>query len=381
MKKKMMMKKNRISPFYFDLNKSEINDLTKNFSKILKSSKLILGNETLKFESQFAKYIGTKYAIAVNSGTTALQILLMLNIKKIKTLVAVPTNTNFATVAAILYSGGTPLYLDMDQKYFAPKYQEIVMLYKKFKFKGIVWVHIGGIMSPDFIKVKNFCNKRKIFLIEDCAHAHGSSIKGIKAGSKSSGGAFSFFPTKVMTTMEGGMITTNDKFVYNRAMSLRNQGKRKGNFGGLHQDLGNSWRISEVAASLGLIQLKKLKKMIRKRNQIYKIYSKTFDKEKIPYCKIDHMDVCSNYKLIVFAKNKKHKKKLKKQLVDHGVLCGGEVYEIPCHKQPVFKKLVRVKNKLNISENYCSIHFCPPMTSGMSIKEAMYCAKVIAKVY
>ena len=99
MKKKMMMKKNRISPFYFDLNKSEINDLTKNFSKILKSSKLILGNETLKFESQFAKYIGTKYAIAVNSGTTALQILLMLNIKKIKTLVAVPTNTNFSTLS------------------------------------------------------------------------------------------------------------------------------------------------------------------------------------------------------------------------------------------------------------------------------------------
>ncbi len=381
MKKKEIMKKYKVTPFYFDLTKIERNNLLNNFSKILKSSKLILGSETLKFEKKFAIEVGTKYAVAVNSGTTALQILLMLNIKKKNTLVAVPTNTNFATVAAILYSGGIPFYLDMDERYFAPKFEDIVKFYKKYKFKGVVWVHIGGIISPDFLKVKNFCNKKKIFLIEDCAHAHGSSIKGINAGSKSSGGAFSFFPTKVMTTMEGGMITTNSKFFFKRAISLRNQGKREGNFGGLHHDLGNSWRISEVAASLGLIQLKKLSKMINKRKKIFNIYSKIFKKENIQFCKIDHMDRCSNYKMIVFAKSIGHKKILKKKLLEKGIICGGEVYEIPCHKQPVFKKLAKKTHTLKKSEYYCSIHFCPPLTSGMSTKEAQYCAETIAKVY
>ena len=229
--------------------------------------------------------------------------------------------------------------------------------------------------------MRNFCNKKKLFLIEDCAHAHGSSIKGINAGAKSTGGAFSFFPTKVMTTMEGGMITTNDESIYKRSMSLRNQGKRAGNFGGLHHDLGNSWRILEVSASLGLIQLKKLKTMLRKRKKIFDIYSKVFEKKKIPFCKTDHMDRCSNYKMIVFAKSIEHKKNLKQKLFKEGVVCGGEVYEIPCHKQPVFKKLVKSKSSLKRSEYFCSIHFCPPLTSGMSEKDAKYCAEMISKIY
>jgi len=376
------MKKNKIiKPFYFDLDEIEKKTLLKKISKIFKSSQLILGNETKKFEKAFSDFVGTRYSIAVNSGTTALQILLMTNIKNKNSLVAVQTNTNFATTASILYSGGKPLYLDMDEKYFAPKYEDVLKSYKKFKFKGIVWVHIGGIISPDFIKVKNFCKNKNVFLIEDCAHAHGSAIKGIHAGSTSDGGAFSFFPTKVMTTMEGGMITTNSLLTYKKAISLRNQGKREGNFGGLHHDLGNSWRISEVAASLGILQLKKLKHMVYKRKKIFQIYSKFFDKNKIPYCKIDHMDSCSNYKMIVFAKNSKHKNILKKKLLDLGIVCGGEVYEIPCHKQPVFKRIIKKKVSLQVSEKFCPLHFCPPITSGMTYKDALYSAQMIIKLY
>ena len=157
------MKKSKISPFYFDLNYNERNYLLNDFSKILKSGKLILGDQTLKFEKKFTKAVSTKYAVAVNSGTTALQILLMLSIKIKDTLVAVPTNTNFATVAAIIYAGGKPFYLDMDEKYFAPKYEDFLYYYKKFKFKGIVWVHIGGIISPDFLKVRTFVIKKIVF--------------------------------------------------------------------------------------------------------------------------------------------------------------------------------------------------------------------------
>ena len=85
----------------------------------------------------------------------------------------------------------------MSPKYLCPTYDEVVKKYKKYKFSGLVWVHIGGIISPDFFSVKKFCNRKKIFLVEDCAHAHGSSLKNINAGNFGSGGAFSFFQQKL----------------------------------------------------------------------------------------------------------------------------------------------------------------------------------------
>jgi perosamine synthetase len=376
------MKKKIIKPFYLDINKKEAQLLSKNFKSILASGQLILGDYTKKFENNFSKYVNTKYCVALNSGTTALQILLQCLIgSKKKIQVAVPSNTNFASVAAIIYAGGKPVYLDMCKKTFSPCYKEFIRSYSSFKFQGVVWVHIAGIISPDFTKILNFCKKKNIFLIEDCAHAHGSFFKKNHCGSKSNGGAFSFFPTKVMTTMEGGMISTNDKKIYKLALSLRNQGKRVGDFGGLHHDLGNSWRISEVAASIGIVQLQKLQKMLNKRRKIYEIYAKYFDKHNIEYCKIDHMDQSSNYKMIVFAKNQKHKKDLKEKLEGIGVYCGGEVYAIPCHNQPVFRKLIKSGKSLAITNRYCPTHFCPPLTSGMSISEAHYSAKKICEIY
>ena len=122
--------------------------------------------------------------------------------------VAVPSNTNFASVMAILKAGGQPVYMDMTKEYFAPSLDILEATFRDHKIEGVMWVHIGGIIAPDFLEVAEFCKRHDLFLIEDAAHAHGSRIGGISAGNIGDGGAFSFFPTKVMTTMEGGMITT-----------------------------------------------------------------------------------------------------------------------------------------------------------------------------
>ena len=116
--------------------------------------------------------------------------------------VAVPTNTNFATVASIIKAGGYPVYLDMTLKSYCSSYDELKK-FNKFKFKGVAWVHIGGVISKDFIEVVNFC-KKNIFLIEDCAHAHGSKYNNIHAGSFKDGGAFSFFSYKSNDNNRGG---------------------------------------------------------------------------------------------------------------------------------------------------------------------------------
>jgi perosamine synthetase len=256
----------QVKPFYFDITDEEIDYFTRESAKILRSGTLILGEYTTRFEQAFAEFIGAKHAISVNSGSTALEILLRL--KKVEhRRVLVPTNTNFATVASAIRAGGYVQYLDMDPTTFAPSLAMVREAVegpsdsKRGPIGGVLWVHIGGVVSPEFPEVVGYCRDKGLFVLEDVAHAHGSQLGGIKAGSLADGGAFSFFPTKVMTTCEGGMITTNDDDEDYLARSFRNQGKRGVSYGGLHHDFGNSGRITEVSALLGLIQLNKLPHM------------------------------------------------------------------------------------------------------------------------
>ena len=199
-----------IKPYYLDLTAEEIAATQEKLGEILERGILILGPYTEQFESEFANYIGCKHALALNSGTSALEVLLTLKGARGKR-IAVPTNTNFATVAAILRAGGLPVFMDMNPDYFVPDVDILQSTLEKHPdIAGVAWVHIGGIIRPGFESIAEYCRARGAFLIEDAAHAHGSQINGVKAGNLADGAAFSFFPTKVMTTMEGGMVTTNN---------------------------------------------------------------------------------------------------------------------------------------------------------------------------
>jgi dTDP-4-amino-4,6-dideoxygalactose transaminase len=375
------MIKRIINPFFFDLSIVEKKKLFTDFNNIIKSGELILGDYTDSFEKKFAKLIGTKYAISLNSGTTALEILINYRTKLNKTLIAVQTNTNFATTASIIRANGSPVYLDMSYKYLSPTYEEVKKKFKTYRFEGLVWVHIAGIISPDFIKVVSFCKRNRIFLIEDCAHAHGSKLNNKFAGSFAQGGAFSFFPTKIMTTMEGGMITTNDTRLRNFAISMRNQGKGLQKYGCYHIDLGNSWRMLEISSALGLIQLKKLSSIIKKRNNIYKIYKKTLQKTNIKHSDSSHMQQASNYKFIIYGESIQHASDVKAKLKKFGIICGGGVYERPCHLQPVFKKFNKFAKNLKISEKFCPLQICLPIHSNMSESDSYYSISKLIDVY
>src|SRR2546422_8268707 len=161
-----------IKPFYFDLTAAEIAEFQEGAANILRSGTLILGEYTVQFEKAFAVFIGTQHAIAVNSGSTALEILLRL--KEVSGKVAlVPTNTNFATVAAIIRAGGHVRYLDMDQKTFAPTLAMVqAELERTPAIAGVVWVHIGGSISPAFPHVVKGCGSRSPFVMGEAAPAH-----------------------------------------------------------------------------------------------------------------------------------------------------------------------------------------------------------------
>ena len=200
----------QIKPFYLDLDDNDRLFLHQSLDRILDSGTLILGSYTESFEKQFAEYVGAKYAVSVNSATSALEIQLRQE-NVCGRRVAVPTNTNFATAAAVLHAGGELAFMDMDASTFMPSLQQLQEAKDRYpELAGVVWVHIGGVIPPDMLQIARFCQAHGLFLIEDCAHAHGSRLGGMHAGSFGKSGAFSFFPTKVMTTMEGGMVTTDD---------------------------------------------------------------------------------------------------------------------------------------------------------------------------
>ncbi|MFH1242193.1 MAG: DegT/DnrJ/EryC1/StrS family aminotransferase [Pseudomonadota bacterium] len=369
-----------IKPFYLDLTEIEIQNIQDKLGEILRGGTLILGKYTQTFENEFAKYIGTKYAVSLNTCTSALEVLLVLNGARGKK-VAVPTNTNFATVAAIIRAGGLPIYMDMTNDHFVPSLEILKYTMNKHKeIRGVVWVHIGGVIAPDFAQIVEYCKLNSLFLIEDAAHAHGSQLSGIRAGNFADGGAFSFFPTKVMTTVEGGMITTNNIEHAELAKSYRNQGKRGGNYGGLHYDLGNSWRLTEISAYIGLVQLAKLDSMLYRRQRAVEALIPTLKHLGIDYVDVGHMDRASHYKFIIKYTTGQDVESVKKRFNSEGIILGGGVYEVPCHLQPVFENIPYDKRDLQASETYCPKHVCPPITSGTTEQDVAKIAQAIEEI-
>ncbi len=368
-----------IKPFFLDLDEREIDGAAEALRRILRSGQLILGPHTREFEAEFAKYAQKRFAVALNSGTSALEVMLTAHGAHSRR-VAVPSNTNFATVAAILRTGGVPVYMDMSEEYFVPNLDILRSVVERHDVDGVLWVHIGGIIAPDFLQVVEYCSSNALFLIEDAAHAHGSQYKGIKAGSYADGGCFSFFPTKVMTTIEGGMIVTDNEDHARLAKSLRNQGKRDGDYGGLHYDLGSSWRISEISAYLGLVQLAKLDGMIHARAGAADRVTQALKKAGVGYCDTSHMERASNYKLIVRLPPDTRASVVKEALAKKRVICGGGVYDVPCHQHPVFKDIPYAKDELRATETWCPRHICPPVTSGLRTGEAERIAQALVDV-
>lgn len=169
--------------------------------EILTTGQLTLGKYGRQFEEEFAGYLGTKYAVAVNSGTSALEIILRaLDIEGHS--VIVPTNTFFATPASVIHAGGKVIFADMaDNLCLDP---DSVKQSIREDTKAVILVHIGGLVPPQVREIKDICQRKGLFLIEDAAHAHGSAVDGQKAGTFGIAAAFSFYPTKVILDNLGG---------------------------------------------------------------------------------------------------------------------------------------------------------------------------------
>lgn len=326
-----------------------------------------LGNE---FEKKFCEISGAQHAVAVNSGTSAIEIpLRILDVAGKDVLVA--TNTFFATAAAIVHAGGNPVFVDMNAETFAVSPETLEKAITP-KTVGIVLVHIAGLVSYQTPEIVDWCKKKGLWCLEDAAHAHGSTLNGKHAGNFGIAGTFSFYPTKVITSGEGGVLITGNKKIFEEAQLYRDQGKTSF-LTNTHGKMGYNWRLSEPHAAIGLVQLKRLPEILAKREKIAKFYE-----AELANCgfgkplKVSAGGFSNYYKYVFipdkpFADRAAFKKQFKEKT---GVSLTGEVYELPLHRQPVFQPWA--KGSLPVAEDLCARHICLPLFPGMTEAEAKH---------
>jgi perosamine synthetase len=341
--------------------------IAERIEEMLQSGQLTLGRHGAALESEFAALCGTSQAVAVSSGTAALEIILRaLDVAGRDVLV--PANTFFATAAAVLHAGGRPVLLDTDLDTFGISPEEVLRRVTP-NTAGAIAVHIGGIVSPRMKELQSALAERGLWLVEDAAHAHGSSYGGTAAGAFGIAAAFSFYPTKVMTAGEGGIITTSDPRIVEEARIYRDQGKASFSQNA-HTRLGYNWRMSEPHAVIARRHLERLPEMIEQRMRVAAIFDEGLAKcANVSPLMPPPAGRCNYYKYIALTRERIDRKALKAELRErYGVSLAGEVYEEPLQRQPIFEEFAT--HPLPNSERACGQHICLPVFPSMTDDEA-----------
>jgi dTDP-4-amino-4,6-dideoxygalactose transaminase len=309
-------------------------DEKKRVLEVLDSRFFVQGTKVAKFEEEFAEYIGVDYAIAVNSGTAALHAaLLASDIKQGDEIITTPF-TFIATANSILYTGAKPVFADICEDDFTINPEEIKEKITK-KTKGIIPVHLFG-QPADMQAVMEIAHDHDLAVIEDACQAHGAEFKRKKVGGFATG-CFSFYPTKNMTTGEGGMITTNNRRVARKASIIRNHGSTKKYY---HETLGYNYRMTDIAAAMGIEQLKKLDSFNRKRIENARYLTrglKKIDGIIPPKEKKERKHVFNQYTIRILPEFGKSREEVAHELNRIGIPVG-IYYPIPIHQQPLYRK-------------------------------------------
>ncbi|MGD6850547.1 MAG: DegT/DnrJ/EryC1/StrS family aminotransferase [Candidatus Bathyarchaeia archaeon] len=338
---------------------------------ILKNGTLTLGPRTKELEEKFSEYMKMKNAVAVSSGASSLEISLRYFGIENKEVI-VPTNTFVATPNSIVLSGGRPIFADMLEDTLCIDPADIRRKISP-KTAGIVVVHIAGIVCPQIQEIKEICDEHGLFLIEDCAHAHGSKINGLMAGAIGDAGCFSFAPTKGMTTGEGGIIVTNNTELAESAYFMRNRGLNNDR---LMVTLGQSWCMSEIDAVLGIHQLQNLEYFVEKRNALARQYesllNETYGLSLFPVpSNIRH----SYHKFPVRIANQYNVDKIACVLKENYGVETGRVYYPPCHMHPYYREhFSKNEETFPIAEKVSKQVLCLPIHLALSDREIEYIA-------
>ena len=355
--------------------------------KTLTQSMLTLGPQLEKFENDFCKYSKAKYAVAVSNCTAALHLSLMaLGIKKDDEVI-IPDLTFVADANAILACNAKPVIVDINKENFFLSISNIKKNITK-KTKAIIPVHIYGQVC-NIEDILDVAKDNNLKVIEDCAHAVGTFHKSKHVGTLGNTGCFSFYPTKNITTAEGGMVITNSEKIAEKVRQLRNHGMTKSLKSRYSSEYpwifdikqqGYNYRLDEIRAALGITQLKRIKKINELRKKASSYYNKNL--QNIPGIILPDMvnDKTHSYHLYTIRVTKPYKlsrNQLFKKLKDNGIRT--TVYWMPIHKYTAYRKFVKTSNTLNTTKIYDEI-LALPLFPNISKKHQDAVIKVIKSV-
>ncbi len=346
---------------FVPLEKETDKDLRNAFERVLESSWYIRGKENKEFEKEFASYCETKYCIGVGNGLDAIMLALRALGIEDGDEVIVPSNTFIATVLAVTYVGAVPIFVEpcLDTYTIDPdKIEEKITS----RTKAIIPVHLYG-QPCDMDAIIHIAQKYNLYIVEDCAQAHGALYKGKKVGSFGNAAAFSFYPGKNLGALgDAGAVVTNEKWIEEKIRAIANYGS---DYKYHHIYQGYNSRLDELQAAFLRVKLPLLDKMNTQRRAIAKRYLTEIRNDKIilPQSILNVENVWH-----IFPIRCEVRDELEKYLNDNGIETGRH-YPIPIHMQECYQELEIGKGDLPIAELISDTELSLPMFYGLSDSE------------
>jgi len=352
---------------------------------VKRGNRWAIGPEIEDFENELKNYVGTDYCVTLNSGTSALHTALLAHEIGSRDEVIIPSFTFIATANSVLFVNSNPIFAEIEEVNLGLDPQDVQSKITP-STKAIIPVDYAGLPCK-ILEIKKMTEDKKILIIEDAAESLGASINGRKVGSLTETAIFSFCGNKVLTTGEGGALVTNSQLIFEKAKLLRSHGRvDKTNYFTDPQisdyvSLGYNWRMSSFTAALGLSQLKKIDKMIKKRQDNAKYLNSRFSKIReislpIPPEGYEHVYQMYTIKL----PNKELRDRLHEFLLNKKIF--SKVYFHPIHKTDYYKeKLGERKISLPITEKICNQVLTLPLYPNMTSEEKDYLTSSVIEFF
>lgn len=334
---------------------------------VIRSGMIASGDEVTRFENEYAAYAGVKHSIATSNGTTALHAgLLAVGIKPDDEVI-VPSFTFIATASSVSMCGAHPVVADVDDSTYCIDPDSVAEQITP-KTKAVIGVHLFG-QPCDVSAIQQICEDKDLLFVEDCAQAHGATYKGVQVGNFGAIGCFSFYPTKNMTTGEGGLVTCADDEIAEKVRRLINHGQKEKY---LHTEIGYNYRLTNIGAGIGRVQLRKLNVMTKQRQDNADFFSIHLTRKGVvkPVIREKCSHVFHQYAIRITPDCDMNRDQFAEYLRDNGV--GTAIhYPVPVHEQPVYKgkiggSLCPVSQK--IANEILSIPVYPSLTPDERIR-------------
>lgn len=327
------------------------------------------GPKVQEFEKIFARFIGVKHAVAVSSGTAALYAALLASGIGPGDEVIVPAFTFVATANVVLMVGARPIFADIDMETYNISVEDVKRKITS-RTKAIIPVHLYG-LPADMDPLVDLAEKYDIVIIEDACQAHGSVYKGKKVGSIGQMAAFSFYPSKIITTGEGGIVTTNDDELAKKLRMIRTHGQVRGYDSIM---MGSNLRMTEIQAAIGIVQMKRIEEFLRARRRNAKLLTEELEgvrKVVLPY---EPEGFVHNWYVYTVRIVKGDREAILRALRKAGI--GAMVYyPSPLHKLPLYRKLGYEEAHLPKSELASRTVICLPVHPAMTEEDVLYVAE------